>query len=51
VVVVPPTVLARDVGRVGEPLKWDPAAERFTNCDEGNQLLDRPRRKGFELPT
>ena len=42
--------IVRDVGRVGEPLKWDPAAERFTNCDEGNKLLDRPRRKGFELP-
>jgi len=42
--------IARDVGRVGEPLKWDPQAERFTNCDEGNKLLDRPRRKGYELP-
>lgn len=42
--------IARQVGRVGEPLKWDPAAERFTNCDEANQLLSRPRRKGFELP-
>jgi hypothetical protein len=43
--------IAREVGRVGEPLAWDPAAERFTNCDEGNALLSRPRRKGFELPT
>jgi predicted dehydrogenase len=42
--------IARDVGRVGEVLKWDPVAERFTNCDEGNKLLDRPRRKGWELP-
>jgi predicted dehydrogenase len=42
--------IVRDVGRVGERLKWDPVAERFTNCDEGNKLLDRPRRKGFELP-
>jgi len=42
--------IVRDVGRVGEPLKWDPVAERFTNCDEGNKLLDRPRRKGYELP-
>lgn len=42
--------IARDVGRVGEPLKWDPTTERFTNCDEGNKLLDRPRRKGYELP-
>jgi len=42
--------IARDVGRVGEVLRWDPAAERFTNCDEANRLLDRPRRKGYELP-
>jgi predicted dehydrogenase len=42
--------IVRDVGRVGEPLRWDPAAERFTNCDEGNKLLERPRRKGYELP-
>lgn len=42
--------IVRDVGRVGEPLKWDPAAERFTNCDEANKLLSRPRRKGYELP-
>ncbi len=42
--------IARDIGRVGEPLQWDPAAERFTNCDEANKLLDRERRKGYELP-
>jgi predicted dehydrogenase len=42
--------IAREVGRVGQPLKWDPATEQFTNCDEANQLLSRPRRKGYELP-
>ena len=42
--------IAREIGRVGEPLKWDPAAERFTNCDEANKMLSRERRKGFELP-
>jgi predicted dehydrogenase len=42
--------IVRDIGRVGEPLRWDPAAERFTNCDEANELLSRPRRKGYELP-
>jgi len=42
--------IVRDIGRVGEALKWDPTAERFTNCDEANKLLDRPRRKGYELP-
>ncbi len=43
--------IVRDVGQVGKPLKWDPVAERFTNCDEANAMLDRPRRKGYELPT
>ncbi len=42
--------IARDVGWVGKPLKWDPKAERFTNCDEGNKMLSRPRRKGYEFP-
>jgi predicted dehydrogenase len=42
--------IVRDVGRVGEALKWDPVAERFTNCDAGNAFLDRPRRQGYELP-
>ncbi len=42
--------IVRDVGRVGETLKWDPVAERFTNCDEANKLLDGPGRKGWELP-
>ena len=42
--------IVRDIGRVGEPLRWDPAAERFTNCDEANKLLSRPRREGYELP-
>jgi predicted dehydrogenase len=42
--------IVRDVGRVGEALKWDPVAERFTNCDEANTFLDRPRRQGYELP-
>jgi len=42
--------IARDVGQVGKVLKWDPVAERFTNCEEGNKLLSRPRRQGYELP-
>lgn len=42
--------IVREVGKVGEKLHWDPAAERFTNCNEGNKLLERPRRKGYELP-
>jgi predicted dehydrogenase len=31
-------------------LKWDPKVEQFVNDDEANRYLDRPRRKGFELP-
>jgi predicted dehydrogenase len=42
--------IARDVNQVGKPLGWDPVAERFTNCDEGNKLLANPRRAGYELP-
>ena len=42
--------IAREIGRVGEALKWDPDAERFSNCDEANTLLSRSRRKGYELP-
>jgi hypothetical protein len=40
--------IARAVGR---PLKWDPVRERFLGDEEVNRYLDRPRRKGFELPT
>jgi predicted dehydrogenase len=43
--------IIRDVGQVGKVFHWDPQAERFTNCDEGNTMLDRPRRAGYELPT
>jgi hypothetical protein len=42
--------IARDVGQLGKKLAWDPDAERFTNCDEANQMLSRPRREGYELP-
>jgi len=42
--------IAREVGHVGETLKWNPKTERFTNCDEGNALLSRERRAGYELP-
>jgi hypothetical protein len=36
--------------KVQRPLRWDPKAERFLDDDAANQLLARPRRKGFELP-
>jgi hypothetical protein len=42
--------IVRDVGQVGKTLNWDPVAEKFTNCDEANPMLSRPRRKGWELP-
>lgn len=42
--------IVRDIGRVGEALTWDPAAERFTSCGEANKMLSRPRRQGGELP-
>jgi len=31
-------------------LRWDPGKERFIGDVEANALLDRPRRKGWELP-
>jgi hypothetical protein len=37
-------------GETGQKLKWDSQAERFTNSEEANKFLNRPFRKGFELP-
>jgi predicted dehydrogenase len=37
--------------QLGRRLHWDPAAERFLTDEEANAKLDRPRRKGYELPT
>ena len=34
----------------GTKLQWDGQTMRFTNCEEANKLLDRPRRAGYELP-
>jgi predicted dehydrogenase len=42
--------IARDLGMVGKTLQWDPEAERFTNCDEGNAMLSRPRREPYDFP-
>jgi predicted dehydrogenase len=42
--------IVRDVGLVGKKLEWDPVTEKFTNCEEANQLLFRQRREGYELP-
>ncbi|HOC73564.1 MAG TPA: Gfo/Idh/MocA family oxidoreductase [Candidatus Hydrogenedentes bacterium] len=35
--------------RVGKPLRWDPAAERFANSDEANARLSRPMRAPWSL--
>jgi predicted dehydrogenase len=43
--------IARSVGEIGTPLRWDPESERFTNSEEGNALLARERRAGYELPS
>jgi len=39
--------ICRELGR---KLRWDPIAEKFVGDDEANELLSRPRRKGYELP-
>jgi predicted dehydrogenase len=31
-------------------LKWDPKNDRFLGDEEANKLINRPRRKGYELP-
>ncbi len=36
--------------QLGRRLHWDPEQETFVGDDEANRLLDRPRRKGWELP-
>jgi len=40
--------IAREIGR---KLQWDPAQEMFPGDDEANSRLDRPKRKGYELPS
>jgi len=39
--------ITRDLNR---RLKWDPDKELFIDDDEANKLVDRPRRKGYEIP-
>jgi len=39
--------ITRELGR---KLIWNPEQEMFEDDDEANGLLDRPRRKGYELP-
>jgi predicted dehydrogenase len=42
--------LANITRRAGRPLKWDPAKETFLGDEEANRLVNRPRRKSYELP-
>jgi predicted dehydrogenase len=35
--------------RLGRPLRWDPAAERFKGDDEANRMLSRPMRAPWEI--
>ena len=37
--------------RLERPLKWDPKAEQIVGDPEANTWQDRPRRKGYELPS
>ncbi len=36
--------------RLQRRLTWDPVQEQFPGDGEANKLVDRPRRKGYELP-
>ena len=36
--------------RLNRRLKWDPDTETFPGDAEANAFVDRPRRKGYELP-
>jgi hypothetical protein len=42
--------LANISRQLNRPLRWNPTTEQFIADDEANRLLERPRRKGFELP-
>lgn len=43
--------LANITRAVGRELRWDPVREQFAGDEQANGMLDRQRRKGFELPT
>ena len=42
--------LANIVRQLGRKLQWDPAKEEFVGDEQANTYLERPRRKGYELP-
>jgi hypothetical protein len=43
--------LANIARAAGRRLQWDPQGEQFVGDEEASAMLDRPRRRGFELPT
>ena len=43
--------LANITRQLGKRITWDPEAERIVNNNEAAALVDRPRRKEYELPT
>jgi predicted dehydrogenase len=42
--------LANIARQWGRPLKWNPVEEQFAGDENADALVDRPRRKGYELP-
>lgn len=42
--------LANIAYRIGRKIRWDGSSENIVDDPEAARLLDRPRRKGFELP-
>lgn len=42
--------LANIAYQIGEPLKWDPAKEKFKGNKAANKLRGKTYRKGYELP-
>ena len=42
--------LANIARQLRRKIRWDAETETFPGDDEANALLDRPRRKGYELP-
>jgi hypothetical protein len=42
--------LANIARQVGRKLRWDPDSEQFPGDNEANAYVDRPRRRGWELP-
>lgn len=43
--------LAAIAERLGRPVPWDPESEQIVGDDKAREMQDRPRRKGYELPT